>query len=72
MKKNDPVVPKKIEELNKYQIIAAPYIKLNKLRLQVAANDLTDLDKIINDDQNEEVDILSNVMKRISIIKSKI
>ena len=31
-----------------------------------------DLDKIINDDQNEEVDILSNVMKRISIIKSKI
>ncbi len=49
MKKNDPVVPKKIEELNKYQIIAAPYIKLNKLRLQVAANDITDLDKIIND-----------------------
>ena len=49
MAKNVPVVPEKIEDFNKYQGLAVPYLKLNETRLMIDSIDFLALDKLVND-----------------------
>jgi len=52
MSKRRIVVPTKIEDLNKYQMIALPYLKLNMLRLLVSDADILELNVMITDPVN--------------------
>ena len=52
MKNKGSVVPEKIEDVNAYQIVAAPYLKLNETRLTINPADIATLNLIISDPVN--------------------